>query len=145
MVFTPYVEDKIWGSVQHIFGSPYAGVSCLTIKKGYRCSTHYHEYRGNLFNVLEGVLVVETFNEEPCVEGTSVSLATSKVLHPGDTLTVPAGDWHRFRTLTNGRVVEVYWDDRGPVDQDDIVRLDEGCKENWEELVALYGNPEVDK
>ena len=127
--FEPTTEQKVWGTVQHIFGNEHAGVSCLVVKLGYRCSIHYHEHRGNLFTVLEGRIVVELFDSGGMI-------VDSAVLGPGNTLAVPALVTHRFRVLQSGRVVEVYWADRGPVRQDDIVRQDEGGEDDWKPVPA---------
>jgi len=130
--FRPFTEEKVWGSVQHIFSNPYAAVSCLTVKKGYRCSIHYHEDRVNIFNVLEGKIIVECFGlalgdrRDP-----QPSPSTRVTLLPGDTFDVGPYYWHRFRVLESGRVVEVYYVpdrryDGSTVRLDDITRWDEG-------------------
>lgn len=133
--FEPFTEEKVWGSVQHIFGSPHAGVSCLVVKKGFRCSLHRHIHRGNLFNVLEGCIVVEEFGSAP--EPTNKPIKYG-VLSSGSVYSVSTLVWHRFRVVQSGRMVEVYWNDRGPVSQTDIIRVDQGCADDWEELTKLY-------
>jgi hypothetical protein len=43
---------------------------------------------------------------------------------------IGAGRPHMFRVLDDGIVVEVYTADKGPVDVDDIVRFDEGGRDD---------------
>lgn len=126
--FEPFSEEKVWGRVQHIFVSPHAAVSCLEVRAGYRCSRHLHSQRANLFAVLEGQIVVEIWPN-----GRSELIE----LGPGDTCTVPSGVPHRFRVLQSGRVVEVYWPDRGgEVSMADIHRFDVGGEDD---LAGLKG------
>lgn len=126
--FEPVTEDKVWGKVQHIFASPHAGVSCLIVKAGYQCSIHYHEKRGNLFTVLEGEIVVETFECTPRIPFDLANVVRFKriKLTPGRSYSVDPLIWHRFKVIQSGRVVEVYWNALGDVDQKDIVRFDQG-------------------
>jgi len=119
-------EQKVWGWVTHIFSSDQAAVSCLEVKAGYRCSKHFHQERANLFAVQEGVV---------CVEMWEGSKRTLNVLRAGDVFTVPSMQWHRFRVMESGRLVEVYWPDMGGgVRMEDIVREDEGGSDDLEEL-----------
>ena len=131
MDFRPYYEDKLWGSVLHLFCSSHAAVSCLEVVAGYRCSLHRHAERANMFAVQEGAVVIEewdSFDQPKLI----------KLLHPGDIITVSSRVWHRFRVLQSGRMVEVYWADRddGKVRMDDIERDDIGGKDNLDELRA---------
>lgn len=122
-------EEKIWGSVSHVFNSPHAATSILTVEAGFRCSCHYHEERANQFCVLSGKLVVEDWEDR--------RFHSSKLylLEPGNIYNVPSTFWHRFRVLESGFVVEVYWPDRGGVCRaDDIIRDDMGGPDD---LVAL--------
>ena len=123
----PQLEYKVWGSVLHIFASPHAAVSCLTVEAGYCCSKHYHRQRVNQFAVQEGLICVETWKE---LNGER----TTKMILPGEVYIVPSGMWHRFRVLESGKVVEVYWPDRGGIVKlDDIVRADVGGKDDLED------------
>ncbi len=114
-------EDKIWGQVWHIFNSDQSAVSHLQVEKGHCCSRHKHLERANMFAVISGVIEIEQWNGD---------LGTMMVrkLVPGDTCIVPSGIIHRFRVIESGQVIEIYWPDvsGGKVQEDDIVRLDEG-------------------
>ncbi len=113
---------KVWGSVWHVFASPHAAVSHLRLDAGFRCSRHWHESRVNQFNVLSGKILVEMWL---CGTGLAPYFTW---LGPGESLTVPAYEVHRFTVLEPGEVVEVYWPatEADEVLADDIVRLDEG-------------------
>lgn len=111
-------EKKVWGEVTHLFASDRAAVSFLRLKRGYRCSRHYHSQRANQFVVLSGVVVVEEWSGEVREENT---------LTAGQVHTVLSLVVHRFRVIEDGEMIELYWPDRGgTVQLDDIVRLDEG-------------------
>ena len=127
--FMPRYERKCWGSALHIFASPHAAVSCLSVDVGWRCSRHWHRDRANLFAVLSGCMVVEEWPDG--LEGRKAMA----VLNPGGTHAVPSGTWHRFRVMRSGKVVEVYWPDGGgEVDVHDIERIDFGGLDDAAEL-----------
>jgi len=113
-------ESKCWGKVHHIFSTPQCAVSHLMVTKGFRCSRHKHVHRANMFCVQSGLLRVRTWDW--------AEMATRDYdLKAGDTLVVPSGLKHEFHVIENGRVIEVYWPDRGGECKfDDIVRDDIG-------------------
>lgn len=134
-------EPKAWGRVWHRFYDDHVGESLLEFDAHRRCSLHFHRDRANHFLVLEGEVLIEQFggidwdygsNKEP-VAYDPERLREVKILRRGDSITIPAGVWHRFRTLTSGRMVEVYYPDRCEISAirpkvrlDDIVRHDVG-------------------
>jgi len=119
----PFYEEKVWGSVWHVFSSPYASFSYLEVQAHRRCSVHKHRERANQFFVLEGSLMIETFDFTDLD-----SPANQHVLTAGQVYTVGSEVWHRFKVLQAGRVVEVYFPDRENAicRLDDIQRYDEG-------------------
>jgi len=125
-------EEKCWGRVRHDFYGPDVGLSRLELDPGFRCSRHYHEQRVNHFVVIEGSVCIERWPGGPGRP------KTMTVLSAGDSLSVPAGEWHRFRTMAGGTVIEVYWPDpkREPAEVrfDDIVRADEGGEDDLDGL-----------
>ncbi len=134
--FKPYVEDKVWGSVQHIFSDVHAAVSCLTVVRGTCCSIHYHEDRVNMFNVLSGVIAVEDWGPKDRDPEKRHELT---ILHPGEVCLVDVNRWHRFRVILSGRIVEVYYptDEGRTVRIDDIVRWNVGSKDDLKDLEGL--------
>ena len=121
----PYLEAKVWGSVWHVFSSPFASFSYLEVKEGTRCSIHKHRQRANQFFVLEGSILVERFDPDNFAEPLD-----DFVLTEGFVYTVPSEIWHRFKVMRSGRVIEIYFPDReGAVCRmDDIERFDVGGK-----------------
>lgn len=120
----PFWEDKCWGTVLHCFHNEQASVSYLEVNAGYRCSLHYHKERANTFIVISGSILVEQSHIDKDAQEGGV---THKVLHRSDSLTVPSGVPHRFTVLDSGKLIEVYFPDRGGrVMLDDIVRFDVG-------------------
>jgi len=113
-------EKKCWGSVKHLFCNPNAAVSLLQIKEGFQCSVHWHRRRANLFVLLSGVVVIETWDDKSIKDEPNRFL-----LLPGHSFLVPSNMIHRFVVEESGWMVEVYWPD-GVVEQDDIVRLSTG-------------------
>ena len=123
-------ENKVWGSVCHIFASPNAAVSCLAVEAGFRCSIHYHKTRANQFAMHDGRVVIEEWRAGLGESPTLVLLGEGDVHH------VPSGVWHRFRVLESGHMTEVYWPDPegGECRADDIMRKDEGGPDDLDSL-----------
>ena len=132
MKFKPHSENKCWGKSLHIFSSEHAAVSCLELKADFRCSRHCHNERANLFALLEGCICIEQWDhglKRP---------STIRILRPGQIHTVHSSIYHRFRVISSGKLVEVYWPDEGGVVKiDDIVRHDEGGPDDFEDLKEL--------
>jgi len=123
-------ETKCWGRVRHVFECERFSVSELEVRPGFRSSIHRHEDRANAFQVVDAEIVVETFVEDTAAPYSRRRL-NAYLLGPGGTICVPSGRWHRFRTLRPGRVLELYYADRGGVVRlDDIERWDEGGADN---------------
>ena len=108
-------ETKVWGKVQHVFGSDSCAVSVLDVNAGYRCSRHYHKHRVNRFIVHSGEIDVILHHQ-----------GITHRLKAGDIYDVEPGVVHSFSVIKSGVVVEVYWP--APVRMDDIIREDLGGK-----------------
>lgn len=124
-VVYPLQEPKAWGSVSHVFVSPYAMVSCLNVRAGGYSSIHYHELRANRFYVDSGAVAVEVFDGFTLE---SLRVYDTHILRAGDVFDVPSMRVHRFIAVESGQLVEVYWPDRpgGIVMHSDIQRLEVG-------------------
>lgn len=129
-MFDPVKEHKIWGHVIHLFQSPHASISNLSVRAAHRCSLHRHRYRANQFAVTTGCIIVELWGLE------GKELESYNVMAPGEVMTVPSEIYHRFRVASSGYVTEVYWSDQpdGIVSYDDIERLDTGGEDDIEDI-----------
>ena len=121
-------QEKIWGRVCHLFDSE-VGVSLLDVNSGFRCSTHYHKHRWNSFKSISAVVDILFLYKEHAQDGILWKPYSLIELNPGQSLDVPPEIIHLFQVRKSGKLVEVYWTTDGtPVDMEDIVRFDEGCR-----------------
>lgn len=83
---------KVWGEEHWIVNKEYCGKK-LILKKGYRCSMHYHKKKDETFYVIKGKVLME--------------LGTKKwVMNIGDSLHIPPGAKHRFTGLEDSEIIE---------------------------------------
>lgn len=107
-------QGKIWGTTTRIFFSPTARVDYAEIRAGFRCSNHYHRHGHNLFYVIDGRLRIVVRRD---------NLEDEVTLESGQSLTVDPTLVHRFESLTDVKLIEVYWTE---LIGEDIVREDQG-------------------
>ena len=107
------ISEKPWGSTERIEWNPFMSFHRAFVAAGHRCSTHSHANKWNGFFVEFGRLNVRVFEpEETVIE-----------MGPGGYLSVPPGVKHRFESVTDVVLFEIYW----PAEQaEDIIREDEG-------------------
>lgn len=122
-------ETKVWGSVMHVFKSDEVAISVLRVNKGFRCSRHLHELRRNQFDVISGKIEVWEWTDERDIRQNPLRPMIRSLMIAGDRIRVGSGRPHLFRVLESGIVVEIYSADKGHVSIDDIVRFDEGGKD----------------
>ena len=123
-------ETKCWGKVLHVFESDEVAVSVLRVNKGFRCSRHLHEMRRNQFDVISGKIEVwEWMDERDARQNPNRPIMRSLMIS-GNWIRLGAGRPHLFRVLEDGIVVEIYSADKGPVKLDDIIRFDEGGRDD---------------
>jgi mannose-6-phosphate isomerase-like protein (cupin superfamily) len=123
-------QTKCWGHVRHVFESDEVAVSVLKVKKGFRCSLHLHQFRRNQFDVISGKITVCEWADENDLQMNPDRPIEQTILTGGMSIRIGAGRPHMFRVLEDGIVVEIYTPDKGPVDVDDIVRFDEGGRDD---------------
>lgn len=94
----------------------------LNIKKGHKCSLHYHMEKYETFYVLSGIIKMNL----------SFDLRSEEVImHQGDSIDIPRQVLHKFEGLADAVVLEISTQDSG---EDDIVRVEEGStqiKQAW--------------
>lgn len=109
-------EGKIWGSNLLLFHNDNIQINQIYIKKGGRCSKHFHKTKHNIFFVQTGKLLVEKWNESGLVDST--------ILISEQMTEIPPTIYHRFTALEETSALEIYHSDT--VDEFDIIRSDEG-------------------
>jgi mannose-6-phosphate isomerase len=92
MATQTHVVPKSWGEEHWIVNKEYCGKK-LIIKKGHRCSLHYHKQKDEVFYVTSGRMLLELAGEE-------------MVLEPGDHRHVAPGTLHRMTGLTDVELIE---------------------------------------
>jgi len=90
---------KGWGYEDWICNEGYCGKG-LFLKKGKKCSFHYHKIKDEVFFVISGRMHL-LFSEDDDMEN-----ACEIVLNPGDAFHVPPGLRHRFIGLADTFFVE---------------------------------------
>jgi mannose-6-phosphate isomerase-like protein (cupin superfamily) len=109
------VTEKVWGSETLIVNRAFCG-KVMTLRRGMRCSLHYHPVKDETFLVTAGRILVEI--GQPGMAG--VAAATREVvLEPGESIDVPPLTLHRFTGLTDATFVEFSTHD----DPADSIRL----------------------
>lgn len=88
----PEIHKKIWGREEWIVDREYCG-KILILKKGFRCSIHYHKKKDETFYVLKGKVLLELGKER-------------KILAPGDVVVIEREMKHRFTGLENSKIIE---------------------------------------
>jgi mannose-6-phosphate isomerase-like protein (cupin superfamily) len=106
----PLVIEKPWGKEEIIEINRHYLVKKLTMKKNHRCSLQYHKIKCETIYVLSGRLRISY--------GDSPDVLKSKVLSPGETITVQPGVIHRMEGVEDS----IYLEASTP-EMDDVVRL----------------------
>jgi quercetin dioxygenase-like cupin family protein len=118
------IHPKVWGEEHWIVNKEYCGKK-LILKKGYRCSIHWHEIKDEVFYVTKGKVFMEVNGGE-------------RVLVQGDKQYVAPGDKHRFSGLEDSELIEFSTTHR----EDDSYRDEPSGKigdSEFDELLRKYG------
>ena len=102
--------EKPWGREEILEINDLYLVKKLTMRQGHRCSLQYHRVKRETLFVLSGRLRVDW--------GPAAERLESRVLEPGDDLTLVPGVVHRMEAVTES----VYLEASTP-ELDDVVRL----------------------
>jgi quercetin dioxygenase-like cupin family protein len=86
------VVPKAWGEEHWIVNKDYCG-KLLILKRGWRCSMHFHKVKDEVFYVIAGKVLLET------EQG-------ARVMLPGDHQHIPQRLLHRFSGLEDSRIIE---------------------------------------
>ncbi len=86
------IHPKVWGEEHWIVNKEYCGKK-LVLRKGYRCSIHWHEKKDEVFYIVSGKVLMEVNGE-------------AKVMVPGDKQYIAPGDKHRFTGIEHSEIME---------------------------------------
>jgi mannose-6-phosphate isomerase-like protein (cupin superfamily) len=90
---TGEIHEKVWGSEEWIVNNyAYCG-KFLHLKKGKRCSLHYHKNKNETFYVLRGKVLMEVDGKE-------------KIMKKGDIQHITPLTKHRFSGLKDSVIIE---------------------------------------
>jgi len=106
---------KIWGTTEALEANPFVSFHRAEVNAGFRCSRHRHERKWNGFFVESGFLLIRVYQPSGIEDVTE--------LRAGDYTSVAPGVEHRFESVENSVLFELYWPDAL---SEDIVRADEG-------------------
>jgi len=84
------VVQKEWGEERWIVNRDYCG-KLLILRKGHRCSLHYHKVKDETFYVNEGRVLMECDRN-------------AMVMKPGDALLIEPNTKHRFTGLEDSEI-----------------------------------------
>jgi len=83
---------KVWGEEHWIVNQEYCGKK-MVLRKGYRCSLHFHKNKDEVFYVTSGRILLELGDGE-------------RVMGPGDHHHIPPGVEHRFWGIEDAEIME---------------------------------------
>lgn len=112
------IQGKIWGNTQSIFNKNNVEIHRIETKKGGFCSKHRHLRKYNMFYVESGKIKIISWK-------TDYDLVDETIISSGQCTTTPPGEYHRFESLEDSVVYEIYWVTLEP---SDIDREDHGGK-----------------
>jgi quercetin dioxygenase-like cupin family protein len=107
------MENKIWGSKIRLLETSAIVVDLLTLEEDGICSWHYHDFKYNMFFVLEGIVEIKL--ESHC-----------ETLGIYDHYVVEPKIKHQFIAKSNGKMLEIMY--TKPVLEGDIIREIQGGK-----------------
>lgn len=91
--------EKVWGSEEWVVNNDKYCMKHLTLKKGMRCSLHYHKEKDETFVIFSGLVYMEIEDERNAIEGYTMM--------PGDRVRIKPNTAHRFSGLKNSLIIEV--------------------------------------
>lgn len=111
-------SGKIWGETSLMFSKNNVSIHRIRIDADSWCSTHKHEHKYNMFYVESGEIEVHVWKND-------YDLVDITTLKDGESTTVKPGEFHKFVSIKESIVYEIYWTE---LLEDDIVRKDSGGK-----------------
>jgi len=107
------MEKKIWGKKERLIETASTVVDLLTLEKDSFCSWHYHDFKYNMFFVLEGIVEIKMETDLKMLDAHSFFVVEPKIKH-------------QFIARSDAKLLEIMF--TKPVLEQDIVRLMQGGK-----------------
>jgi mannose-6-phosphate isomerase-like protein (cupin superfamily) len=101
LIKQPEIHPKGWGRELWIVNSNLYCGKILELKKGKRCSIHYHKLKDETFYILSGHVQIKLYRH-----GYPGKVKTMLV-KPGDTLHIPQQLIHQFVGLDDSKILEI--------------------------------------
>lgn len=86
------IVPKVWGEEHWLVNEDYCGKR-LMLKKGYRCSLHFHKNKDETFHLARGKVLLELNGEKI-------------IMNPGESQRIKPGEKHRFTGLEDSELIE---------------------------------------
>lgn len=107
------MEKKIWGKKERLIETASTVVDLLTLEKDSFCSWHYHDFKYNMFFVLEGIVEIKMETDLKMLDAHSFFVVEPKIKH-------------QFIARSDAKLLEIMF--TKPVLEQDIIRLVQGGK-----------------
>jgi len=101
LITKPEEHLKGWGRELWIANSPLYCGKILEVKKGKRCSIHYHKIKDETFYILKGKVEMNLFPEGYPAEPKTI------IMEKGDTVHIPKELAHQFRGIEDTEILEI--------------------------------------
>jgi mannose-6-phosphate isomerase-like protein (cupin superfamily) len=88
------IHKKVWGHEEWMVNTPLYCGKFLYLKKGKRCSMHYHKNKDETFYILKGKVLMQVENKE-------------KVMKSGEVSHILPLIRHRFSGLEDSVIIEI--------------------------------------
>ena len=88
---------KVWGKEIWVVNREYCG-KILKLKKGFRCSIHYHRKKDETFYILTGKVLVEVVQD--------FGADKEHIMLPGSIIHIAPFVSHRFTGLEDSEIIE---------------------------------------
>jgi D-lyxose ketol-isomerase len=96
------IHEKVWGYEEWIVNDVYCG-KILNLKKGYKCSDHFHKIKDETFLVIEGKVLLHVQHANPDREYVAYE---KMVLTPYDSYRIHPGAIHSFTGFEDSKIIE---------------------------------------
>ena len=94
----PIYVDKVWGSEVWMANTDLYCGKLLHLKKGKRCSIHYHKNKDETFYLYSGRILMELWKDNKFEE---------RIMGKGEALRINPNTKHRFSGLEDSLIIEI--------------------------------------